>query len=71
VGGKDRHGREIDLNKFSKQAINRLQREFTASMKKMAARLDEFYSELAPDFEARFSPKFRAAGSWGEKSRKS
>jgi hypothetical protein len=45
-----------------------LQREFNVMMRKLVRRLNQVYDMLEPEFEATFSPRFRA-GPFGHLSR--
>lgn len=61
LGGTDRHGRKINLERSFRAGLVELQREFNASTRSLAKRLSEFYDLLGPEFESRFGPRIRAA----------
>ena len=53
------NGRPLPINRFFREGLVELQREFNVMMRKMVRRLDELYDMLAPEFEATFAPRFR------------
>ncbi|TAL01548.1 MAG: hypothetical protein EPO08_09825 [Rhodospirillaceae bacterium] len=54
------NGQPLPVNRYFREGLTELQREFNAMMRKLVRRLDELYDMLAPVFEATFSPRFRA-----------
>jgi len=58
LSGTDRHGREIDLDKFFQGAIDMLRSEFNKSCRLLSEELCTFYDELEGEFEQRFSRKY-------------
>jgi hypothetical protein len=61
MGGTDRHGRRINVDRSFKEGLVGLQREFNASTRKLVRQLDGLYDVLWEEFENRFGPKIRAA----------
>ena len=61
VTGKDRHGREIDLEQMFKEGLVELQTEFNEATKKLVDGLNRLYDLLGEEFEKRFGPRIRAA----------
>jgi hypothetical protein len=54
------NGRPLPVNRYFREGLVELQREFNVTMRKLVRRLDKLYDMLAPVFEATFSPRFRA-----------
>jgi hypothetical protein len=54
------NGRPLPLERLFREGLVELQREFNGVMKKVVKRLGRLYDMLFPEFESRFSPKFRA-----------
>jgi hypothetical protein len=61
-------GRPLPVKRLFREALVELQREFNVMMRKLVRRLNELYDELEPEFEATFTPRFRA-GPFGHLSR--
>lgn len=59
TGMVGQNGRGIPLDRYFREGLIELQREFNAVMKKLVKRLDCLYDVLSPEFESRFSPRFR------------
>ncbi|HVQ67946.1 MAG TPA: hypothetical protein VMT08_10625 [Bradyrhizobium sp.] len=59
--GKDRFGREINLERMLKEGLVALQREFNRSARVLVRQLDRLYDEIWREFEERFGPKIRTA----------
>jgi hypothetical protein len=57
VGKNDR---PLPVDRYFREGLIELQREFNVMMRKLVRRLDKLYDMLAPEFEATFSPRFRA-----------
>jgi hypothetical protein len=68
MGGKDRHGREINLDRFFRLAIRHLQSKFNSNVKALVKALDNFYPPLHTEFDERFRVKCRREGSFMQKS---
>ena len=69
MGGRDRHGRKINLDRFYAVAINHLRSKFNSNVKALVKALDNFYSPLNNEFEERFRAKCRQEGSFMQKSK--
>lgn len=54
------NGRPLPVARYFREGLVELQREFNVVMRKLVRRLDKLYDMLAPEFEATFSPRFRA-----------
>lgn len=54
------NGKPLPVERYFREGLVELQREFNAVMRKVVKQLDRLYDMLAPEFESRFSPKFRA-----------
>lgn len=67
--GKDRHGKEIDLDRYYHAAIDRLRSKFNLNAKTLVKALSKFYPTLSNEFEARFRTKCRHEGSFMQKSK--
>lgn len=59
-GMLDKNGWPLPVDRYFREGLVELQREFNVMMRKLVRRLDELYDILAPEFEAIFSPRFRA-----------
>lgn len=59
-GMRGPNGRPLPVGRFFREGLVELQREFNAVMRKVVKQLDRLYDMLEPEFESRFSPKFRA-----------
>jgi hypothetical protein len=68
MGGTDRHGREINLDRFFRLAIHHLQSKFNPNVKALVKALDNFYGPLHIEFDERFRAKCRREGSFMRKS---
>lgn len=55
----DKRGRPLPVQRYFREGLVELQREFNVAMRKVVKHLDRLYDKLSPEFEARFSPKFR------------
>lgn len=71
VGGNDRFGRKIDVERFLKQGLVELQREFNAATRVLVRELDRLYDDFSDEFEMRFAPRIRASTHGLRVSRKS
>jgi Cthe_2314-like HEPN len=60
VAGTDRFGRTINLQRFFREGLVELQKEFNQVTRRLVCHLDHLYDLLHPEFEARFIPRFRA-----------
>lgn len=56
----DPKGRLLPVERYFREGVIELQREFNSTMRKLVRRLDRVYDILAPEFEFKFSPRFRA-----------
>lgn len=65
-GARGASGRPLPVDRYFREGLVELQREFNLMMRKLVRRLDELYDMLAPEFEATFSPRFRS-GPFGPK----
>lgn len=54
------NGRPLPVERLFREGLVELQREFNGVMRKVVKQLDVLYDMLEPEFESRFSPKFRA-----------
>ena len=61
VGGHDAYGREIDVERFLKEGLVELQRDFNQSTKRMVKQLHRLYDHLWDEFETRFAPRIRVS----------
>lgn len=61
VSGTDKFNRKIDVEKFVKEGLVELQREFNRTTRRLVRRLDRLYETLGKEFEARFGPRIRAS----------
>ena len=57
--GTDMEDRPINVSRSFKEGLVELQRDFNFSTRKLVRRLDNLYDLLAPEFERRFSPRFK------------
>lgn len=57
--GTDSKDRPINVIRSFKEGLVELQRDFNASTRLLVRRLDKLYDLLAPEFETRFSPRFK------------
>jgi hypothetical protein len=53
------NGQPLPVDRYFREGLIELQREFNVMMRKLVRRLDELYGMLAPKFEATFSLRFR------------
>lgn len=60
--GTDKHGREIDLAKFFRNAIDVLRSDFNKSCRLLSEGLCILYDELGDEFKQRFSHKMASHG---------
>lgn len=60
IGMRGPNGRPLPIGRLFREGLVELQREFNAVMRKVVKQLDRLYDMLEPEFESRFSPKFRA-----------
>src|SRR5262249_38043950 len=58
-GSVDDKGRPLPVQRFFREGLIELQREFNGVMRKLVKQLDRLYDLLYPEFESRFSPKFK------------
>jgi len=56
VGGTDRFGRKIRMERMFKEGLVEIQREFNRVTRRLVRQLDRLYDVLWPEFEARFAP---------------
>jgi len=54
LSGQDRHGREIDVERYLQAAIRKLRLDFIENSTALIAALEDFYRPLKIEFEARF-----------------
>lgn len=54
------NGQPLPVDRYFREGLVELQGEFNVMMRKLVRRLDKLYDILAPEFEATFSPRFRA-----------
>lgn len=59
-GARGANGRPLPLARLFREGLTELQKEFNNVMKKIVKQLDCLYDMLEPEFEARFSPRFKA-----------
>lgn len=59
ISGTDENGHVISVNRYFKEGLVALQREFNSATKKTDSDLSKVYEYLSEEFEARFRPKFR------------
>jgi hypothetical protein len=65
-GMSDENGQQLPVDRYFREGLIELQREFNVMMRRLVRRLDDLYDMLAPKFESTFSPRFRA-GPFGSK----
>ncbi len=58
-GAPATNGRPLPSGRFFREGLVELQREFNGVMRTVVKQLDSLYDMLHPEFESRFSPKFR------------
>ena len=56
--GKDSHGRRINLNRYMKEGLVDLQRDYNTGLKVLSSRLNQIYDCLHPEFDQRFGSKY-------------
>ena len=61
IHGNDRFGRKINVERFFKEGLVELQRDFNQVTRKLVRQLDRLYGEFEQEFGARFSPRYAAA----------
>ena len=54
------NGRPLPVERLFREGLVELQREFNGVMREVVKQLDRLYDMLYPEFESRFSPRFRA-----------
>jgi hypothetical protein len=54
------NGRPLPVERLFREGLVELQREFNGVMRTLVKKLDRLYDMLNPEFEGRFSPRFRA-----------
>jgi hypothetical protein len=59
-GAVGSNGRPLPVERLFREGLVELQREFNGVMRKLVKQLDRLYDMLHPEFESRFSPRFRA-----------
>jgi len=59
-GAVGSNGRPLPVERFFREGLVELQREFNGVMRKLVRQLDRLYYMLYPEFENRFSLRFRA-----------
>lgn len=52
-------GRQLPLERLFREGLVELQRDFNCVMRRVLRQLDHLYDMLYPEFESRFSPRFR------------
>jgi hypothetical protein len=57
VGGEDRYGRKLNMERMFKEGLVELQREFNRVTRRLVRQLDRLYDYLWPAFEERFGPR--------------
>ena len=65
-GMSGENGQQLPVDRYFREGLIELQREFNVMMRKLVRRLDELYDMLAPSSKLTFSPRFRA-GPFGAK----
>lgn len=58
IGGKDSHGRRVNLNRYFKEGLVGLQHDFNTSCKALVKCLNPIFELLGEEFENRFHEKF-------------
>lgn len=58
-GAMGMNGRPLPVERYFREGLVELQREFNGVMRKVVKQLDRLYDMLSPEFEGRFSPRFR------------
>jgi len=53
------NGRKLPIERLFREGLVELQRDFNCVMRRVERQLDSLYGMLQPEFEGRFSPKFR------------
>jgi hypothetical protein len=53
------NGRPLPIKRLFREGLVELQREFNGVMWKVVKQLDSLYQMLYPEFEGRFSPRFK------------
>lgn len=53
------NGRQVPIERLFREGLVELQREFNSVMRKVVKQLDHLYDMLYPEFESRFSPRFK------------
>lgn len=61
VGGFDSYGRKINVERFLKEGLVELQRDFNRSTRRMVKQLHRLYDHLWEEFEERFGARVRAS----------
>ncbi|MDX8514986.1 hypothetical protein [Mesorhizobium captivum] len=54
------NGRPLPVDRLFREGLVELQREFNSVMRKVVRQLNRLYDMLEPEFESRFSPRFKA-----------
>ena len=65
-GAVGANGRPLPVERLFREGLVELQREFNAVTWKLVKQLDRLYDMLYPEFESKFSPRFRAGPFAGE-----
>lgn len=72
VKGTDQHGRRINTQRYLKEGLVYLQREFNKSGRVLVKNINQLFELLNDEFDPRFSAKFNdPISGYGAKSRKS
>jgi hypothetical protein len=58
-GARGAEGRPLPVERLFREGLVDLQRDFNVAMRKLVKQLNRLYDMLQPEFEDRFSPKFR------------
>jgi len=61
ITGIDQTGRTINVDRYFREGLVGLQKEFNRSTRKLVRQMDALYDELWEEFEARFGPRIAAA----------
>ncbi|MBP6818756.1 MAG: hypothetical protein KBC46_05585 [Ferrovibrio sp.] len=59
-GARGSNGRPLPVERLFREGLVELQRDFNSVMRIVVKQLDGLYDMLHPEFESRFSPKFKA-----------
>ncbi|MBR0788702.1 hypothetical protein JQ631_06440 [Bradyrhizobium manausense] len=54
------NGKQLPIERLFREGLVELQRDFNGVMRRVVKQLDHLYDMLCPEFEGRFSPRFKA-----------